>query len=280
MSSLPASVHVQAKSAVIDVLKVENAFSTCEISLWGGHVVSFIPKHDLRERLFVSEAVCFDTSRPIRGGIPICWPWFGAHSVSGFPAHGYVRDQPWRLVKATEGADGTTLVLMPQQANMAGFEGEAYLQLSIHVGKRLTLTLLTQNVGDQDFSYTAALHSYFSVKAVGDTEIMGITGEYLDKLDKNAQCRTPVPYTIFAETDRVHLQAASSVEICQQGVITSIESTGHDSLVVWNPWIDKSAKMVDMNADSYQKMLCIETAVTQDQVVKAGASHALVQSIG
>ncbi|MFT4746307.1 MAG: glucose-6-phosphate 1-epimerase, partial [Congregibacter sp.] len=98
----------------IQVLHISNAFATAEISLFGGHVLSFKPKHDARERLWISQSALFDGKKAIRGGIPICWPWFGDHSCNNdVAAHGYVRTQTWQVLNSEETDLGTTINLKP-----------------------------------------------------------------------------------------------------------------------------------------------------------------------
>lgn len=264
----------------IQVLHIENAFASAQISLFGGHLISFKPKHDDRERLWLSENAIFDGQKAIRGGVPICWPWFGDHPTNPeFAAHGYVRNQIWEVINAEETETGTTISLIPKSSARDGFLGKAQLSLIIHIGKQLNVQLHTANIGDTPFNFTCALHSYFSIADINQCELIGLSGQYLDKTNNGQKFDTPRPYTYTQETDRIHLQQPSKLIIKDSHHLTEVSSSGHDSIVVWNPWKDKSISMSDMAEDSYLTMLCVETAITQGQLIKSGEAHILSQII-
>ena len=278
MISLPASVTIVKKSELIDTLQIDNQYAQATVSLWGAHILSFVPKHDGRERLFVSEKALFDGTKSIRGGVPVCWPWFGSRQ-DGYQAHGYVRMQDWQVLSAKDETDYTEIVLAPTTTKGGDFTGSAELTLTIQVGKQMRITLSTKNIGDAAFDYNAALHTYFSVEDISSTELKGLSGTYSDKPLNWAMFETPSPYIFTGETDRVHLNPVQSVSIEQLNASTNIESFGHDSLVVWNPWAEIATSMTDMDDNGYQKMLCVETAVTQGMTVEPAQVHSLVQVI-
>ena len=264
----------------IQLLHIENAFAYAEISLFGGHILSFKPKHDHRERLWVSQHAFFNAKKPIRGGIPICWPWFGAHkSKTNLAAHGYVRTQTWQIISCEETGTGTTVTLKPQTSTGDGFEGDAQLVLVVHVGQQLTIQLCTTNLGDTPLIYNCALHSYFAISDIKQCELLGLSKQYSDKTRGFQMFDTPQTYTFNEETDRVHQEQPKALTIADGKNKTYISSTGHDSIVVWNPWQEKSISLGDMADDSYLTMLCVETAVTQGQKVNPGETHILEQEI-
>lgn len=264
----------------VQLLHIENAFASAEISLFGGHILSFKPKHDGRERLWVSQNALFDGKSPIRGGIPICWPWFGAHSSNtDVTAHGYVRTQPWGILNTEENDTGTIITLKPQTSAGEGFEGDAQLTLVVHVGQKLSIQIHTSNLGDTPFTYNCALHSYFTISDIKHCELLGLSEQYADKTRSFQMFDTPQPYRFSEETDRVHREQPKTLTIMDEQITTDIHSSGHDSIVVWNPWQDKSISMGDMADDSYLTMLCVETAVTQGQEVAPKATHILEQII-
>ncbi|MFT6899563.1 MAG: glucose-6-phosphate 1-epimerase [Paraglaciecola sp.] len=264
----------------LQLLIVDNQHAHSTISLYGGHVISFMPKHDHRPRLWLSEKAILDAKHPIRGGIPVCWPWFGGHSGdSNYPSHGYVRNQPWHIVECQDRETETVVHLQPQSASGEGFAGQAQLTLVVKVGRELSVQLITHNIGQVNFTYNGALHSYFKVNDITGCELQGLEGDYQDKLQNHALAHTPHPYRFSAETDRVHLATPHELCIVQDAGNTDIFSSGHDSIVVWNPWAANSKAMADMTDVGYKKMLCVETAITQGQVVSPGQSHILEQII-
>jgi len=276
---LTASINVITRGN-IQLLHIDNAFASAEISLFGGHMLSFKPKHDLRDRLWVSPNAVFDAKKAIRGGIPICWPWFGDHaSNTDLAAHGYVRTQTWKVINSEETATGTSISLKPSTNAGDGFESDAQLTLTVHIGKQLNIQLHTTNQGDTPLTYNCALHSYFAISSINSCELAGLFGQYSDKTQGHQIFDTPLPYRFSEETDRVHQEQPKTLTIIDDSIKTEILSAGHDSIVVWNPWQDKSINMGDMADDSYLTMLCVETAITQGQEVAPKTTHVLEQII-
>ncbi|WP_158968197.1 D-hexose-6-phosphate mutarotase [Paraglaciecola sp. L3A3] len=263
----------------IQILQIDNALATAEISLFGGHILSFKPKHDNRERLWLSSKAILNGKKAIRGGIPICWPWFGDHKDSQYSAHGYVRDQQWEIISSQDTPKGTLVSIKPSSSQGEGFAGNTQLVLDVLVGDTLSIQLKTKNIGSEAFKFNCALHSYFTVSDINQCQLSGLSGKYLDKTQGFDSFDTPTPYFFTEETDRVHLDKAPKVDILDGTQITTVNSRGHDSMIIWNPWQDKSIAMADMADDSYLTMLCVETAITQGEIVKAGDTHTLEQII-
>ncbi|WP_438862544.1 D-hexose-6-phosphate mutarotase [Neptunicella sp.] len=276
---LSPSVTLESHPSVIDCLEINNAFAFAKISLFGGHVLSFCPKHDQRERLWISDKSKLDGSKAIRGGVPVCWPWFGPHNDTQYPAHGYVREQQWHVTHCQDTVKGTEIILAPETCVGAGFDGLAAVCLKVTIGKQLHIELITENIGNSPFTFNAALHSYFKIEDIEQVRLNGVSGQYIDKLAQGNVLQTPSPYTFSAETDRIHLNPLNNCQIQSTSYSTNIQSDGHDSLVVWNPWIDKSAGMSDMTHDGYQTMLCVESAITQGRVLAVNEKHCLAQTI-
>lgn len=277
---LISAITERRLSPQLTCLDIENAHAAASISLLGGQVLSFKPKHDARERLFVSEKTVWDGSKPVRGGIPVCWPWFGAHTQSAaHPAHGFVRTRTWTLVSCEDGEGHTRLVLEASDTTHPGFAGTATLTLEILVGHELTVRLHTRNTGSTTSRLTMALHTYFSVVDVRTCTLQGLQGTYSDKIRNWAMLETPVPYRFNEETDRIHLHAAPELGIVESHGTTKIRSAGHDSIVVWNPWTTGVGNFADMSAEAWTKMLCVETAVTQGLELVPGTTHTLTLTI-
>jgi len=278
MIELPMSVTTGRLSDLVETLDIDNAHATVSISIWGGQVLSFKPKHDDRERLFRSKNIVLDGSKSLRAGVPVCWPWFAQYK--DYQKHGLVRMRNWQVLSASENTDYTEVVLAPLDATGRGFEGKAELTLTVRVGRRLSITLTTLNTGEEAFEFNTALHTYFAVEDVKAVELKGLSGVYSDKTQDWAMFETPSPYRFTEETDRIHLNPVNSVSIVEPTTETHVESAGHDSVVVWNPWSENSAQLQDMGPDAYLKMLCVETAVTQGKTLQPKASHSLTQVIG
>ncbi|WP_102797024.1 D-hexose-6-phosphate mutarotase [Bowmanella denitrificans] len=275
------STHVFQRTSDqgMPIISVDNPVASLELSLFGGHVLSFMPKRDNRQRLWLSPKAVMDGSKPIRGGIPLCWPWFGQASQADLPAHGLVRNQMWQVIRVDDDVDETRLQLQPKQCSGPGFVHSAELTLELLIGHQLSVSLITRNTGQQAFTFGGALHSYFRVSDIGKVKITGLQGPYQDKVQNTLMDTSPSPYCIAAETDRIHLTQSADISIVDAECATQLHNQGHDSLVVWNPWQEKSAHMADMPANGYQQMLCIEAAITQGLELAPGQSHTLKQVI-
>jgi glucose-6-phosphate 1-epimerase len=273
----------------LSTLRIANTHCKAELSLFGGHLLSFIPNVDGRERLWVSELAIFDKSKPIRGGVPICWPWFGPKYPESkrkednkVPAHGFVRTQEWNVTDIEESPEYTQIRLTPSSMGLYSFPSTLELSIELKFADTCIIKLITKNTGDEPETITAALHSYFDITDIRQTEILGVKGNYIDQTQSDAIVEQNKPYTVDCETDRIHLQDASnlyqSIRLQAPNPI-NIEQEGHDSVVIWNPWQEKSTTMPDMADDGYLTMLCIEASITQGIEIGAYQEHELMQCI-
>ncbi|MBO1256219.1 D-hexose-6-phosphate mutarotase [Alteromonas sp. 5E99-2] len=271
-----------SKRGALDVLVVSNSLGKAEIALFGAHILSFIPSKDNRERLWLSSDANFQGEKPIRGGIPLCWPWFGNDNQfddDSLPSHGFLRTQTWTLQSHSGDDKKTTLTLVPETTQFKQFNADVEVKLIVVVSDTLKVSLKTTNTSTQAVIFNGALHTYFSFEDITSAEISGITGNYKDKLDNWASKTTPVPYKIIEETDRIHLCTSSVTHIKNTTITSGIQHSGHDSIVVWNPWKETSLSMADMNNEGFNNMVCVETALTQWKELQPEESHTLEQVI-
>lgn len=271
-----------SESNGLTCLHIDNGFATATVSLFGAHVLSFIPKSDGQERLWVSPHAYLNGERPIRGGIPICWPWFShdhGKEKGALPSHGFLRTQVWQVTESFDDSEGTHISLAPSFSRAEGFEYDCSVALDIVVGEKLTVALKTTNTGLIPFTFNCALHTYFHIEHIKNTYLEGITGDYKDKLDGWAVKATPSPYGFTSETDRIHVAPIAQATILMNDKpFTMIGSENNDSLVVWNPW-QSAASIADMDPFGYKHMLCVEAAVTQGKYLQPNESHTLIQRV-
>jgi len=266
------------------VAELNSALGQATISLQGAHLLAF-QSHNQQPLLWLSTDATYAAGRAIRGGIPVCWPWFGAHaSDSGLPSHGPARTNSWQPVASDTTSDGRTqltLELIRSDAVSRLSPHPLTLQLHMTVGEQLEMTLETTNNGATPFVLGEALHTYFLVGDIRQTEVEGLDGcDYIDKLDEDKRKQQHGNIHIDAEVDRIYVGTSDRCctiidPVMQRKII--IQSQGSGSTVVWNPWIDKSAAMGDMGPDGYLNMLCVETSNAADDLISlpAGASHRL-----
>jgi D-hexose-6-phosphate mutarotase len=270
-----------------EVARVTNAAGTAEIALQGAQVLTWAPAGQ-PQVVWLSPAAKFAPGKSLRGGAPVCWPWFGPHPDDpAKPGHGFARNLDWEVVAAERTAAGTRLVLAftPGAAQQALWPYQATLELAVTVGERLAMELTTRNTGTIPLSITQALHTYFHVGDIASARVDGLDGcEYIDKVEGGARRHQAGAVTIDGEVDRVYLGCPGDVVIVDDALRRRIRIAkgGSHSCVVWNPWAEKGAKFGDMGEDGYRRMLCVETTNAGDDVVTiaSGKSFTLATEYG
>ena len=265
------------------IAEIKNPHASATISLQGAHLLSWIPAGE-EEVIWVSENAKFAPGKSVRGGIPICWPWFGPHqSNSDFPAHGFARTVYWQVLYSESLEDGRTRISFttkPQTDNEAMWPPETSVQYQLTIGKKLEMELITRNNGSNDIIIGEALHTYFRVADVSNVSLHGLDDTaYLDKLDDFKRKNQHGPVTINEEVDRIYLDTTRDCVIQDKTLKRNIViiKCGGKSTVVWNPWQETANKMGDLGEAGYKKMLCVESCNAADNVVtiKPGKSHHL-----
>ena len=275
------SLNFKMGKGDIPVVEVKNEFSSALISLQGAHVLSWKPVGE-DDVIWLSSDAKFAIGKSVRGGIPICWPWFGAHaSNNAFPAHGYARTVTWHVKNTEALASGETQItfqLDTQQLDHSLLEmwpQATVAEYSLTIGKTLTMELTTWNNSETAMTIGQALHTYFNINDVRETRITGLEGKpYLDKTDGFKRKMQTGPVIISDEVDRVYLDTADDVVIDDSQRKIIITKEGSHSTVVWNPWKTVADKMGDLGEDGYLKMVCVESAnAAEDTVSIAAGEH-------
>jgi D-hexose-6-phosphate mutarotase len=257
----------------IPYILIENQYAKAQICLQGAHVTEFQP-HTKPPILWLSQKSEYKTNHPIRGGVPLCWPWFGPNAENDqLPAHGFARRQRWQVARTAAPIDGTTrieLTLADTPETHGLWDFKFNLALRVTVGPSLTLALTTCNSDTRAFQITQALHTYLSV---GDSSQITIRGlektDYLDGLTGEVRRQT-TPITITEETNRIYLQTTATC-VVEDPVLKrkiAVSKSGSHSTVIWNPWIAKSGQMPDFGADEYHEMVCVETTNAGDDFIR------------
>jgi D-hexose-6-phosphate mutarotase len=259
-------------------IEIHTEWSDAEIYLLGAHVTKFQRKGEA-PLLFVSEKSRFEKGHPIRGGVPIIFPWFGARE--GKPAHGFARNQTWELSEISHTSENVTLKLRlpdsPEAKEFPKFTAEYF----VTVGETLALELRITNQSNQNFSFENCLHTYFAVGDIDAVSVGGLKGvEYLDKVENFARkTETNERIKFSSETDRVYLNTTGACEIHDAKLqrVIIVEKHGSASTVVWNPWIAKAKAMSDFGDDEYPRMVCVESGNVSENklILSSGESSSL-----
>lgn len=287
---LPASVRLVEGPGDLPVLKVRHErFGKLDVFLHGAHVTRWTPKgHE--HVLWLSDTSKFAPDAAIRGGVPICFPWFGGGPADDLkPSHGFARLSEWLVVSVVERPDGIEIDLALEDDAPGGTDGAATsggglaATFRITAGESLQLALEVRNGGDAPVTYEEALHTYFAVSDVRNVSLEGLAGaEYVDRLGGPEPVRQAEDVVRFAaETDRIYLGSDADVVIVdpRKKRRVAVRKSGSASTVVWNPWEDTASGMADL--DGWTSFVCVETAnVRSDAVTLApGESHAMTATI-
>lgn len=253
-------LHFEAGQGGLTKAVVATPVASGEIYLHGAHVTSWQPAgHE--PVLWMSRSSLFQPGKPIRGGVPICFPWFGPHaSDPSAPAHGFARTALWDVTEARTTAEGG--ISLTLQTRIDSFS----VRFTVAFGSVLQMTLTTEPVPgiSTDLRFEDALHTYFSVSDVRKVSITGLEQtRYIDKVDgATEKPATGAAIEFTGETDRVYLNTDAECHLQDPGRnrTIAISKSGSQSTVVWNPWIAKSARMPDFGDHEWPEMVCIETA--------------------
>jgi glucose-6-phosphate 1-epimerase len=240
------------------------------VYLHGAHVASWIPAGADRDVLWLSEKSHWAAGKPIRGGVPICFPWFGPRKDDpAAPAHGFARLKEWTLESTQvmpEGAARVTLLLQSDDDTRRLWPHDFALRMRATFGKELEMRLELTNTGDAPLTAEEALHTYFAVADARTLTIRGLTGaRYIDKVDGMKEKTQEGSIRIIGETDRVYANTTAEVIVEDSATARSpgrhihISKEGSADTVVWNPWIAKAKAMADFGDDEWPGMLCVET---------------------
>jgi glucose-6-phosphate 1-epimerase len=257
----------------LEVIELATPASTCTIALHGAQVLAFAPRGD-RDWLWVSDKATFAAGKALRGGIPICFPWFGPHPHErALPAHGFARTRVWRLagVEAVGGdAVRAQLELASDPETTRLFPHAFTARLTVTAGEALELAFEVDNRGEAPFAFELALHTYFAVADAGAAAVSGLDGcAFVDKVDGGARRRQdPGAIRFGGEVDRVY-ESGGPVTLADPtgGRVLRIESAGAGSTVVWNPGAAKTRTLGDMSPEGFRGFVCVETGNVGDQRV-------------
>ncbi len=239
---------------------VNTPASQGELILQGAHITSWVPAGQ-QPVLWLSQKSNFEKGKPIRGGVPICFPWFGPNTNdSTAPAHGTARLVDWQVIATELKKDGAIEIGL--NVLIAPF----VLSYRVEFGRVLKMTLNTElpTNATSRHSFEDALHTYFAVSDIRSISIAGLEKTaFIDKVDgASLKAASGTPYEFSGETDRVYVDTLADCLLKDEGWnrVIRVAKSGSVSTVVWNPWIDKSKRMADFGDDEWPEMVCIETA--------------------
>jgi glucose-6-phosphate 1-epimerase len=259
---------------------INSPLAQARLALQGAQVLSWQPRGQ-QPVIWLSDRAVFAKNEPVRGGIPLCWPWFGPRE--GHQAHGFARTSLWTMQSTRLLDDGRIVLelgLSDSTSSRSLWDHGFDLRLRCTVGTQLELALCTHNRSTQSMTITQALHSYFCVGDIQRTQVLGLAGgSYLDKTQGGRRLPQVGEVQFNCETDRIYTDTSADCVIVDSvwGRRIRVAKTGSHSTVVWNPWVTRAAQLPDMEPDGWPNMLCVETcnAGTDLITLPPGQQHTL-----
>ena len=269
---IPGAAQIVAGNGGLPAVRINSLAVTGEMYLHGAHVTSWKPA-SAEEVLFVSSWSRFENGRAIRGGIPICFPWFGGKADDPkAPAHGFARTKAWQL-ESIEKVGEAVAVTMSTESNddtRRWWPADFRLVHRAIFGTELSLELILTNTGETSLRFEEALHTYHRVGNIETARVHGLEGcEYIDKTDSNQKKQQQGEIMIVSETDRIYLNATKAVDLEDPSLGRRVRLWKENSLatVVWNPWKEKALGFSDFSPDEWKQMICLETSNVGDDAV-------------
>lgn len=256
-----------------------------EVYLQGAQVTGWTPA-GRGPVLFTSPDSAFTPGRPIRGGVPVVFPWFGPHpTIAAAPQHGLVRTAPWRFDSVEQTSNRLIIRLIIKGQGNRFWPERFRLVYEISFGSTLGLRLTVQNPAPQPIRFEEALHSYFAISDIGAVSVTGLGScRFIDKTDGMRRKRQRGAALRFGEeTDRVYLDVPDRLAIVdpRRRRIT-LDRAGAASAVTWNPWAVKAAALGDLGGDVWRRFVCVETGNIADDAIElpSDSEHAMSVEIG
>lgn len=269
-------------------LTISNKYADADICLYGAHVTSFRP-HKSLDLLYMSPESFFEEGKAIRGGIPVCFPWFGPHKTdSAKPQHGFARLMYWEVIETRTLPSAETKVVLQlcsSEATKAYWPHDFCARLTVIVGSTLQVTLNVTNTSDASFDYTCALHSYFALSAIDNVRISGLQNtEYYNQLT-GENGRQEEEILEISEALTRHYMDTEAAVIIEDPVFRNkirVSKEGSRTTTVWNPGEEACATIADLPDDGYETFVCVETVNAFNDVIilAPGESHQTTTMIG
>ncbi|HKD85893.1 MAG TPA: D-hexose-6-phosphate mutarotase [Terriglobales bacterium] len=270
----------------LTAVRINTPLARGEMYLHGAHVTSWKPG-EAQDVLFLSPHSLWQDGRAIRGGVPVCFPWFGDKADDPHaPAHGFVRTKEWQLESIAQSDVGITVSMFTESGDdtRKWWPADFRLVYRATFGAELTLELVMTNAGAAPLRFEEALHAYFNVGDVREAQVSGLDGvHYLDKTDGFREKTQAGEVVITSETDRVYLDTEHSLELTDAVLQrkTTVGKENSRTTVVWNPWIENARALADLAEDQWTRMLCIETSNVGDYAIDlaAGQQHSMKATV-
>ena len=261
-------------------IRIKNEYASVTIQLHGGHVSHFQPTEE-EPVLWLSQNAIFQRGTALRGGIPVCWPrFFDSSEGHTLAIHGFARTSEWILKETSTLPDGRTQVVLGLPCSeelLLLWPHQFELLLSVTVGAELETVLSTRNIGEAEFIFSEALHTYFNVSDIRMVSVGGLEGCGFAGVPTGSPQVKPITFESYTDRFFIDTEADCVIDDPGFGRRIRISKTHSHNTVVWNPWIEKARAMKDFWDDEYLTMICVEAVNAKSNAItlKPGEQHSL-----
>lgn len=278
-----ASISEQVLANNFTILLIEHPLFQAKVSVYGGHVLSWQPTNQ-RPVLWLSDKAEYQAGKAIRGGIPICWPWFGPlldEQGSNQGNHGFARTNQWQMTSLSITEEDVTLVLcFKGEHKHTSWQHAFEVEQTLVFSEQLTQRLSIKNLGSSLLPFGHALHSYFAVSDPKNVQLPALEGVSFDDKITGEKQQTGALTDCVGPLDRIYYDNNQQF-ITDTGWQRTIKVTSKNSAqwVVWNPGKEIAATMADVHSEGENEYVCLEAANTQWVTIEAGQSLEVSQLI-
>lgn len=284
--TLPDCITIEEPTPGYPVYVINHPEVSARVALQGAHVMEWRPASQTQPVLYMSPDALLEHGKPIRGGIPVCWPWFGGDPTDATkPMHGFARTRPWELVRADakEGHVAMLFKLVSSEETKALWPHDFCCHVGISFGSALEVSLMTENTGNSPFILSEALHTYLTVGEISEVTVRGLSeSKYLDTVGEHMMREQEGDITFEGEVDNQYASTAGVI-VEDRSLVRNlvVNKLGSGTTVVWNPWIEKSKRLADLPDNAYHGFLCVEAANAGDSAVTVmpGGKHVLLTQV-
>lgn len=260
---------------------LENEYWQVEICAYGGQILKARHRAFADDVIFLGKKAAAGDGRSIRGGVPVCWPWFGASAVDGRPIQGFARTAVWQLEKIEKEFIRLQLPVSAVPPEWVDFSFELFAE--IRIGEELENTLVMKNTGSVPVPVSCALHTYFSVSDCEKIQLEGLEGTPFTVKGGPEQPGESAPLQINGEICRLYLPQTAPVVISdpvrRRKITVSKENSS--STLVWNPGAERCRQIGDLMPEEFHDFVCVECnrAGTDTLCLLPGKEQRIVQRI-
>ena len=287
---LPAGFSITETDPNYPVLEIKTEFCTARLALHGAHLTHWQPEQTPQPVLYTSPTAVYREGKAIRGGVPLCWPWFNAHPTQPevHPSHGVARNRFWELESATlEGEEARVTLTLPTDPAIAKHVPFPYqLKATFALGRSCTISLATTNLSDQNIPLGGALHTYLAVSNSHEARLQGLQNTpFLDTTSEPNPdlVESESQLAITREVDRIYYGTANPIRLVDEAWKRTITIAKENSLstVIWNPGLEKATALSDLPDEGYLDFICVEAtnARHDTRIIAPGKTHCLVTKL-